>query len=186
MADPHVHYRASVIRKIRKDHNKTLKDLAEKTDLSISFISQIERGIINPSIKSLRKIALSLGIPLSSLFEDLPNVNAPIVRKHERKILFNKDSRLVYQLISLKNNQRIEMLLTRLEVGVSSTDSPMAHKGDEVGLLLQGECRCELGRELYELQEGDSIYITENTPHRFINTGNVPLLIVSAISPPGF
>jgi mannose-6-phosphate isomerase-like protein (cupin superfamily) len=62
----------------------------------------------------------------------------------------------------------------------------MAHKGDEAGLILQGECLFELGEDKYDLEEGDSIYIFENTPHRFINTGNIPLIIVSAISPPGF
>jgi quercetin dioxygenase-like cupin family protein len=62
----------------------------------------------------------------------------------------------------------------------------MAHKGDEAALVLQGGCTFELGNDRYDLGEGDSIYIIENTPHRFINTSNVPLIIVSAISPPGF
>lgn len=164
----------------------TLVNLAEKTGLSLSFISQVERGLTNPSINSLRKIALSLGIPLSSFFEEGSSTNGPVVRKGERGVLVNTDSRLTYQLLSLDPNRRIEFLLTRLEVGGTSTETPMAHKGEEAALLLQGECRIELGDEFFDLKEGDSIYITENTPHRFTNTGNVPLIIVSAISPPGF
>jgi mannose-6-phosphate isomerase-like protein (cupin superfamily) len=62
----------------------------------------------------------------------------------------------------------------------------MFHKGDEAALVLQGECLIELGENCYDLKEGDSIYIIEKTPHRFTNTGNLPLIIVSAISPPGF
>lgn len=186
MRDPFAQYRGSMIRRIRKSENLTLAELAGKARVSPSFLSQVERGIINPSINSLRRIALALGTPLSHFFDESASTNGPVVRKDERKVLLNRDSRLVYQLLSSDPNHRIEFLLSRLEVGATSVESRMAHKGDEAALVLQGECRIEVGQERYDLKEGDSIYITENTPHRFTNTGSVPLVIVSAISPPGF
>ncbi len=186
MKDPYAPYRGSMIRRIRKSHNLRLADVASKTELSLSFLSQVERGLINPSINSLRRIALALGTPLSHFFDEAESTNGPVVRKNERKVLINKDSRLTYQLLSSDHDNRIEFLLSRLEVGATSADYPMAHKGDEAGLVLQGACRIELGDDTYDLMEGDSIYITENTPHRFTNTGSTPLVILSAISPPGF
>lgn len=186
MKDPYGIYRGSIIRRTRKAQNMTLEDLAEKTGLSLSFISQVERGITNPSINSLRKIALALNTPLSLFFEEGSSNNGPVVRKNERRVLVNTDSRLTYQLLSQDLNRRIEFLLTRLEVGSTSAESPMTHKGEEAALVLQGECRIQLGDDKYDLKEGDSIYITENTPHKFTNTANVPLIIISAISPPGF
>lgn len=186
MIDPHAQHRGSMIRKIRKSHNMTLAALGEKTRLSVSFLSQVERGVINPSINSLRRIAIALDTTLSSFFDESKSIQGPVVRKEDRKVLVKKDSRLTYQLLSSDRNHRIEFLLTRLEVGASSASSPMAHKGDEAALMLQGECSFELGNDRYDLKEGDSIYITENTPHRFTNTSNLPLIIVSAISPPGF
>jgi transcriptional regulator with XRE-family HTH domain len=175
-----------MIRRIRKSQGFTLAEVAKKTDLSLSFLSQVERGLINPSINSLRRIALALGTPLSHFFDESESTNGPVVRKNERKVLINKDSRLTYQLLSSDHDHRIELLLSRLAVGATSADYPMAHKGDEAGLVLQGDCRIELGDDTYHLIEGDSIYITENTPHRFTNTGSTPLVILSAISPPGF
>jgi transcriptional regulator with XRE-family HTH domain len=163
-----------------------LIDLAEKTRLSVSFLSQVERGIINPSINSIRQIALALDTTLSSFFDEPKSTEGPVVKKEDRKVLIKKDSRLTYQLLSSDHGQRIELLLTRLEVGASSASTPLAHKGDEAALVLQGGCMIELGSDRYDLNEGDSIYITENTPHRFISTANIPLIIVSAISPPGF
>lgn len=186
MIDPHAEYRGSMIRKARKSRKMRLADLAEKTRLSVSFLSQVERGMINPSINSLRKIALALDTTLSSFFDEPQLNNGPVVRKEDRRVLIQKDSRLTYQLLSSDRDHRIEFLLTRLEVGASSASSPMAHKGDEAALVLQGGCTFELGNDRYNLREGDSIYITENTPHRFINAGDVPLIFVSAISPPGF
>lgn len=186
MKDPYAIQRGSIIRRVRKSNDMTLVDLSEKTGLSLSFISQIERGITNPSLNSLRKIAVALDIPLSSFFQEGSSENGPVVRKNERAILINNDSRLTYQLLSFNHNRNIELLLTRLEVGCTSAESPMTHKGEEAALLLQGECRVELGQDHYDVKEGDSIYINENMPHKFTNTGKGPLVIVSAISPPGF
>ncbi len=186
MKDPLAIPRGTAIRRARKAQKMNLVDLAEKTGLSLSFISQVERGLTNPSINSLRKIALALGIPLSSFFEEALATDGPVMRKNERRVLVNTDSRLTYQLLSLDRNRRLDFLLTRLEVGATSSETPMGHKGDEAALILQGFCRIDLGEKEYELREGDSIYITEDTPHRITNLGNVPLTIVSAISPPGF
>jgi transcriptional regulator with XRE-family HTH domain len=184
--DPYAFHTGSIIRKIRKSHNMFLGDLATKMGLSVSFLSQVERGIINPSINSLRKIAIGLDTTLSTFFDEPNSLQGPVVRKDARRVLIKKDSRITYQLLSLNHDHRIEFLLTRLEIGASSATSPMAHKGDEAALVLQGECTVELGKDCYDLKDGDSIYINENTPHRLINTSNVPLIIVSAISPPGF
>lgn len=186
MNDPDATSRGATIRRVRKAQRMNLVNLAEKTGLSLSFISQVERGLTNPSINSLRKIALALGIPLSSFFEESSSTDGPVMRKSQRRILINTDSRLTYQLLSSNLSHRIELLLTRLEVGAASSESPMAHKGDEAALIVQGICKLDLGNETYELTEGDSIYIKENTPHRSTNTGNMPLIIISAISPPGF
>jgi len=186
MKDPYADYRGSMIRRMRKSQNLTLADLSEKMGLSPSFLSQVERGLINPSINSLRRIALALGTPVSYFFDESESTNGPLVRKDQRKVLENKDSRLIYELLSSGHNHRIEFLLSRLEIGATSAESRMAHRGDEAALVLQGECRIELGDDKHDLKEGDSIYITENRPHRFTNTGNAPLIIVSAISPPGF
>ncbi len=186
MKDPYAIQRGSIIRRVRKSRDMTLVDLSEKIGLSLSFISQVERGITNPSLNSLRKIAIALDIPLSSFFQEGSSNNGPVVRKHERGILINNNSRLTYQLLSRDPNRNIELLLTRLEVGCTSAESPMIHKGEEAALVLQGECEVELGHDKYDVKDGDSIYINENTPHKFTNTGNVPLVIVSAISPPGF
>ncbi|MBU0514929.1 MAG: cupin domain-containing protein, partial [Proteobacteria bacterium] len=95
-------------------------------------------------------------------------------------------SHLTYQLLSRFQGGRIELLLTMLEPGTSNAEQPMSHPGDEAALIIQGECWFELGEEGFSLKEGDAIYIQEKAPHRFTTAGSVALIIVSAISPPGF
>ncbi|MBU1534506.1 response regulator [Myxococcota bacterium] len=58
------------IRNERKARNLTLKQLARRTQLSISLLSQIERGESSPSISSLYKISNALSVSIASLFGD--------------------------------------------------------------------------------------------------------------------
>ncbi len=57
------------IRQLRKDRSLTLKQLANKTALSVSLISQIELGKSAASVSTLRKLATALGVSMSYLFE---------------------------------------------------------------------------------------------------------------------
>ncbi len=57
------------IRLLRKERSLTLKQLANKTALSVSLISQIELGKSAASVSTLRKLATALGVTMSSLFE---------------------------------------------------------------------------------------------------------------------
>ncbi len=57
------------IRQLRKERSLTLKQLANKTALSVSLISQIELGKSAASVSTLRKLATALGVTMSYLFE---------------------------------------------------------------------------------------------------------------------
>ena len=45
------------LRSIRKDNELTLKDLSQKAELSVPYLSDMERGVVNPSIDTLQKVA---------------------------------------------------------------------------------------------------------------------------------
>jgi two-component system OmpR family response regulator len=58
------------IRNLRKDRNLTLKQMARRTGLSVSLLSQIERAESSASISSLYKIAVALDARIRDLFGD--------------------------------------------------------------------------------------------------------------------
>ena len=58
------------IRGLRKSRTLTLKQLARRTGLSVSLLSQIERAESSASISSLYKVASALEVPLTELFGD--------------------------------------------------------------------------------------------------------------------
>ncbi|CAI3194832.1 helix-turn-helix transcriptional regulator [Clostridium neonatale] len=58
------------LRVLRKQNNLTLKELSEKTNLSISFISDIENKRRNPSIDNLKLLANALNVSVSDLLDE--------------------------------------------------------------------------------------------------------------------
>lgn len=60
-----------VVRKERKRQKITQSELAERSELDYTYISQIERGLANPSIYSLHKISDSLGLSEKEMFQKM-------------------------------------------------------------------------------------------------------------------
>lgn len=173
------------IRKKRLEKNMSLKELAEKTDLTASFLSQVERDLAEPSITSLRKIAEALEVPIFYFLLDNGDTS-PVVKKNERKVLKFPESHLVYELLTPNLNGQMEMMMARLEEGGVSCDEPSSHPGEECIYVLQGKMEITVGDEVYRLEEGDSIYYYAAIPHKIVNVGDEELVFISAITPPRF
>lgn len=178
------------IREIRLERNMKLSELAEKTGLSTSYISLLERDLTSPSISSLRKIAEALEVPLFHfLIEE--NKSSILTRKEDRKKLALPKSNIVYEYVTPipMGNQvkpKLEIVYTELEPGTWSSDEPMSHRADECFLVLEGEIKVQVGGEEYVLEEGDSLYIEEMIPHRYYNLSGKKAKLLSALVPPIF
>ncbi len=70
-------YLGKRVKYLRRLKNLTQAQLAEKIDLSVNYISQIETGIASPSFKTLLLLAQGLGVELKELFD----FGEPIHRK---------------------------------------------------------------------------------------------------------
>ena len=73
------------LRAIRRLRRATLKTVAERADLSESFLSQVERGRANASVASLRRIAAALGVNVADLFEPNGSTARPRVLRREAR-----------------------------------------------------------------------------------------------------
>lgn len=56
------------VRKARKDRKMSQEELADRVGLHYTTISRIERGISNPPVQTVNKIAKALKIDMSDLF----------------------------------------------------------------------------------------------------------------------
>lgn len=176
------------IREIRLEKGLKLNELAEKTQLTSSYISQIERNITEPSLSSLKKIAISLGVPIYTFLSTEKKQNV-YIQSSMRKKLELPNSSMVYEFISPMASDKevdikMETIYFQLEPESWSNDEFMLHAADECIFVIEGKIELFLGDEKYILNSGDSIYIKENMPHKFYNPTSEKVTGISNICPP--
>jgi transcriptional regulator with XRE-family HTH domain len=174
------------LRELRGVRRLTLRDVAERAGLSESFLSQVERGRASASIASLRRIADALGIGISDLFQPAEPARPKVLRREDRPALaFGVLGRKL--MLTPKPLHELEVFVGELEPGGSTGEEQYAHgDSEELFVVLRGSARLELGDELHELDEGDSIDYRSSTPHRISNAGDGLAEVMWIISPPSY
>jgi transcriptional regulator with XRE-family HTH domain len=174
------------IRARRKQMKLTIAQIAERTGLTVSFLSQVERGKTGISIGSLRAISEVLEVPIFHFLLEEEGSLGMVVRKNERKKLRLPDSHLTYELLVPDLNRSLEFWMGRLEPGAASSDAPKSHPSEECLLVLEGVMEIEIGTQTHVLYPGDSICYDGRIPHRAINRHDRELVFISAVTPPVF
>jgi len=174
------------LRALRRHRRCTLKTVAERSGLSESFLSQVERGRSNASIASLRRIAEALGVSVSDLFEPSRPPQPRVLRRDDRPALtFGVLGRKL--LLTPSPLLNLEVFVGELETGGSTGPEPYAHgDSEELFVVLAGTVELELGGELYELERGDSIDYRSSISHRVSNIGDDIAEVMWIISPPSY
>jgi len=178
----------NAIRTHRKQENMTLLDLAERAGFSISYLSQIERNLLTPSIDTLRRLAEVLGIPAGQLMlKDARQPNSPVavVRRSERKQLAFPGSSIHYELLTPDMRRRASLLWVEAPPG-SESGPLFSHEGEDGVVVLKGAIEVEVGSVWHHLEAGDSIYFNAGIPHRWRNSGSVGAEAVWLSTPPSF
>ncbi|MGI6779057.1 MAG: cupin domain-containing protein [Acetivibrionales bacterium] len=185
------------IRALREEKNLKIIDVSRVTGLSSSFISQVERALVSPSIDALKKIGEALETPLSYFFESSPsasNTNAdsnnvfersPVVKENQRKIL-SPEPGVVFYLLNPDMSGPIEFIYNIYEPGAGTGEGQYSHVGHECGLILEGELLVKIGDKSYHLKKGDSITFCSDEPHSKTNIGKTRCVCVWANTPPYF
>lgn len=173
------------IMEYRKAKNLSIRELAELSNVTSSLLSQIERGLANPSINTLKMISKALDVQLFSFFLCSPSSKDLVVRANNRKeIIFPESKGIVYELLSPDLSGSIEFATFKLEPNGES--ELMEHKGEEVANVLQGKIKLHLNGEIVELNEGDSVRIPPYTNHKWANSYDEVSKVIFAITPPTF
>jgi transcriptional regulator with XRE-family HTH domain len=173
------------IRKRRDDFGLSLRDLAAKTNLTASFISQVERGVTNPSLNSLRKIAECLEVPLLFFLTDHSN-KSPLVRRNARPRLEFENLAVTYEMLTPDLSHKMEAVIGTLECGTGNVVRPLKIPTEEIILVISGVLKVVLQEEEYILQEGDSIYFEGSQIKELSCAGEKKTMWISVITPPVF
>ncbi|MGI1658424.1 MAG: helix-turn-helix domain-containing protein [Desulfitobacterium sp.] len=169
------------IRMIRKNQKLSLKDIAEKTELTISHLSQIERNLASPSLVTLEKVALALGFPISSFFVNPKFTSEYIPEEAQRTILLNAGITLRFLINNSVQNSHLGAYIAEItELGEGIT----IHQGDKFILVLEGEMRFHVAQREFFLSKGDTLYFNSLVPHWISEKSEGTLKLFVVTTPP--
>ncbi len=174
----------------RKNLGYSVKDLAQRANITSSMLSQIERGMANPSINTLRTIATALNVAVFQLFlEDDVQAEDLIVTPEKRIRIIPPhagERGVTYELLvpDLKGN--IEFTILTLEPGCKSNRQMVTHIGEEVNYVLEGTLTFYYKNDVYTLNAGDSVRVLPHTPHLWHNETDQVAKLIFASTPTSF
>ena len=173
------------LRERRHERGLSLRDLADRLGCSPSLISQIERGLANPSVSTLYAMVAELDVSLDDLLFSERRLGGPAVpmpgagpiqRGSERQQI-RLASGVLWERLTTVAEPGVEFLHVIYEVGGASSpvDAFQRHAGHEWGYVLSGTLEVTIGFRKYLLEPGDAISLDSTTPHRLANAGDVPV-----------
>ena len=160
------------IKDLRNRNGLTQQELADRTELTKGFISQLERGQVSPSIVTLLDLIECLGTTASEFFKEA----------EEEHIVFSEEGffekvdeagNSIQWIVPAAQKYQMEPLLVLLKPH-QSLEEDKPHDGEEFGYLISGKLRLYLGDKVYQVKSGESFYYPANRRHRIENPGSRP------------
>ncbi len=162
----------ATIRILRRQRGMTLVELAAKSDLSHSFLSQLERGLQRPSMASLHRIAIALNTTQPALMAGRVSDGDPskvsLVRAGTGTPMANPGG--TARALVTGTRQLYPILFEGAE---QTFDQFYTHDGDEMIYVVTGSIEVELPGESFQLGPGDTLYYPGGLPHRWRSTSEV-------------
>ena len=161
----------------------TQEELADRSELSKGFISQLERDLTSPSIATLMDLLQCLGTTIGDFFNETPEEQIVFGRQDYFEKKDSEYKNQIHWIIPNAQKNTMEPLLLTLEPGGSTCpDNP--HEGEEFGYVLNGSVTIHLGSRMYKAKKGESFYYVSDKKHFLTSKNGATLIWVS--SPPSF
>lgn len=171
------------IKNLRNLNGLTQQELADRTELTKGFISQLERGQVSASV-----------VTLFDLIECLGSTPAEFFRQEREQVVFSEkeyfekiddDGNSIQWIIPSAQKYQMEPLLVLLQPH-SRLEEDKPHTGEEFGFLISGRLDLHLGEKVYHVKAGESFYYKADQSHYLSNPGNRPARLIWISSPPEF
>ncbi|WPC39675.1 XRE family transcriptional regulator [Clostridium sp. JS66] len=173
------------IKELRTNKNLTLKELSTKTNLSIGFLSQLERGLTAVAIDSLNNIAKALDVNLAYFINEANHNKKIILRSYEKEVFQVENNQFIHY--HLTNDIENKNLLPRLiEILPTSSKEPLTsyqHEGEEFVYVLEGILTLLINNEQQELFPGDSAHYDSNLVHNWANYTSKTVKLLTVHTP---
>ncbi|MCZ4354012.1 cupin domain-containing protein [Roseovarius aestuarii] len=160
---------------LRRQHGLSLEQLAQRADLSIGTLSQVERGLSQPSLRTVRKLANAFGLPTAYFFDDGAGSadleDGIVIRSGKGPVMTFGGTDMSAWMLSPQGLQGLQFMLVHIKPGAMSGRSNYDHSGMDLGYVLSGTLNLEVEERFFVLSAGDSFCFDSRRPHRFENCG---------------
>jgi transcriptional regulator with XRE-family HTH domain len=172
------------VEKYRKAKGLSSRELATRAEITPSMLSQIERGLANPSIQTLKVLAKVLDVPTFSFLLEENNTDDLVIRSNERKKMVVDN--LTYELLSPDFTGNLAAAIMNVPPGTASSEKLLEHRGEEVAFVIEGRIKVYLDDQEYLLETGDSVRIPSHMKHKWENHSDQKAAILFSVTPPSF
>lgn len=171
------------LKRLRVKNQLTLEELANRSELTKGFLSQVERNLTSPSIATLADILEALGTTLGEFFSE----------EKEEKIVFSSNDffvneqdeyRVSYIVPNAQKNMMEPILLELSKGGTSQKVAPF--NGEVFGFIVAGKVLLHYGENKLTVKKGQTFYFQCDRPHYLSNEWESPAKILWISTPPSF
>lgn len=159
------------VRALRQRNEFTLNDLSERTGLSLSMLSAVERGRTTPSLGTLHALAAALGVHITALFAQSGGEDSPVTPLADQ-IVDVTEGGMVRRTAVYRADYDLEVYVDEWAPGTAHARRPSQHPGHEFGVVLEGTLEVQLGDDLFLAEAGDVAQFSARRPHRIVNAGS--------------
>jgi transcriptional regulator with XRE-family HTH domain len=190
------------LRAERERQGISVREMARRVDVSPSLVSQIERGLVRPSVGTLWSMTAELGLVMDGLFtrtehgsaaaeqgpasreaDAAPPRTHPVVQHGHNRQHIRLAGGVVWERLTAEPDDQVEFLYVRYEASAESCpeNSFFRHGGKEYAYLVEGRLGLQIGFDRYELAPGDSVSFESHNPHRLWAIGDEPAIAIWVI-----
>lgn len=171
------------IKELRTLCNLTQEELANRTELTKGYISQIENDLTEPSISTLEDILKALGTNLGDFFST-QNTTQVVFKSND---YFDKEEegyKITWLVPNAQKNEMEPILITIYPFSETYVDYP--HEGQEFGYVLEGELLLCIDNKKLKVKKGETFYYDSNKNHYLKNVKDKICRVIWVSSPPNF
>ncbi|HKJ80328.1 MAG TPA: XRE family transcriptional regulator [Prolixibacteraceae bacterium] len=180
------------IKEFREFRQIKREDLALNANLDVVQIEKIEEKGIVPSLGHLIKISRALGVRIGTFLDDQDQIGPVIVKAGEEKSsasFSTKDNKTrehlnFFSLAQDKSGRHMEPFIVEIEPTKVSDYKLSTHEGEEFIYVLEGKIEVNYGKEVYELKQGDTIYMDSVVAHNVHAAGNKKAKLLAVVYTP--
>ncbi|MDF2560254.1 MAG: putative transcriptional regulator [Microbacterium sp.] len=177
----------AAVRESRRRLGLSVQALAEKAGVSLGLVSQLERGMGNPSLQSIQRLAGALGVPVSQLLDEPAGELAVVVRSKRHLMPPAADvpaeQQAVRELLTPRGESMLQLIRSTLPPGFTNETRPFRHIGTETVTVETGVLVVCQGDRRVELREGDTVTYGCSEAHWWANGADGVTVVLGAVTP---